>query len=474
MRRFISDTAIVADARPRPPISPLPSARPATARPPAAVPRSARRPRQRKRDPAHPAADGVSEHFARGAAGERDRDRRIVAVRLRLLVNNGYALFFGSVGVAQEAKPTCDNSSVTIAFGRQHLAQDVQIRHLRLNLLDLLLRRRGGFADRGAAAGGLAVAGLAARRRADRRCRPWRRDDSGVRRKRRISDGIDIDADGFQAVGPERPARHGRQFQPRADADHQIGRAARAGRPPPWSVRVRARWRRCRGRCGRPRPAHRSSRRVRGFPRAHGSRRCRRRSSAVLLPVISAAAALMRSGSGCGAGKGSNSLAAPTSARCVNTSHGISSDTGPRRPDSISWNARETIAGAASGYSMRSAHLTKVRSVASWSGISCRWPRPLPRNCRRHLAGQAQHRLVAAERGEQRRAGVEHAGAGHHAEHAGLAGSSAHSQRPCSRRPARAARRSPSTAPDGRRRTGRRSARRAGRTRYRRHARRGH
>src|SRR5450759_3850489 len=30
---------------------------------------------------------------------------------------------------------------------------------------------------------------------------------------------------------------------------------------------------------------------------------------------------------------------------------------------------------------MRSAHFTKLRSVASWSGISCRWPRPLPRNC---------------------------------------------------------------------------------------------
>ena len=30
---------------------------------------------------------------------------------------------------------------------------------------------------------------------------------------------------------------------------------------------------------------------------------------------------------------------------------------------------------------MRSAHFTNVRSVASWSGISCRWPRPLPRNC---------------------------------------------------------------------------------------------
>ncbi len=130
----------------------------------------------------------------------------------------------------------------------------------------------------------------------------------------------------------------------------------------------------------------------------------------------------MRSGSGCGAGNGSNGFAAPTSARCVNTSHGISSATGPRRPDSISWNARETSAGAASGYSMRSAHFTKVRSVASWSGISCRWPRPLPRNCRRHLSGQAQHRLVRSERGQQRRAGVEHAGAGHHAEHAGPAG----------------------------------------------------
>ena len=37
-------------------------------------------------------------------------------------------------------------------------------------------------------------------------------------------------------------------------------------------------------------------------------------------------------------------------------------------------------AGAASGYSIRSAHLTKVRKVASWSGISCRCPRPLPMN----------------------------------------------------------------------------------------------
>src|SRR6478736_6346821 len=100
-----------------------------------------------------------------------------------------------------------------------------------------------------------------------------------------------------------------------------------------------------------------------------------------LLALICAAAALMRSGSGCGAGKRSNTFAGPTSARCVNTSQGISSEAGPRRPDSISWKARPTMAGATSGYSMRSAHFTNVRSVASWSGISCRWPRPLPRNC---------------------------------------------------------------------------------------------
>ncbi len=121
----------------------------------------------------------------------------------------------------------------------------------------------------------------------------------------------------------------------------------------------------------------------------------------VLLPATSAAAALMRSGSGSGAGNLSNTLAGPVSARCVNTSQGISSDAGPRRPDSISWKARETIAGAASGYSMRSAHLTNVRSVASWSGISCRWPRPLPRKfvgtCPvRHSTGSLQPNAVSS------------------------------------------------------------------------------
>ncbi len=45
----------------------------------------------------------------------------------------------------------------------------------------------------------------------------------------------------------------------------------------------------------------------------------------------------------------------------------------------------------------------------------------LAEELRRYLAGDAEHRFVAAERGEQRRAGIEHAGAGHDTEHAGPA-----------------------------------------------------
>src|SRR5665213_4487471 len=40
----------------------------------------------------------------------------------------------------------------------------------------------------------------------------------------------------------------------------------------------------------------------------------------------------------------------------------------------------------------------------------------------RHLAGQAEHRFVASERRQQRSTGIEHTGAGHHAEYAGPAG----------------------------------------------------
>ena len=169
---------------------------------------------------------------------------------------------------------------------RQHLAQDVQIGHLRLDALDLPLRRRGGLADRGAPAAGLAGSRPCARPRATRWCRLWRRR----RRRRRRRSGafptgsISIRID-FRPVRLERPAESGgRQFHAGADPDHQIGLSARACRRRPSSARVHARWRRCRVRCGTPPPAHRSFRRVREFPRSRRSRRCRRRSSASCWP----------------------------------------------------------------------------------------------------------------------------------------------------------------------------------------------
>ena len=140
-----------------------------------------------------------------------------------------------------------------------------------------------------------------------------------------------------------------------------------------------------------------------------------------LAAAISAAADLIRSGSGSGAGNGSNDFAAPTSARCVNTSHGISSATGPRRPDSISWNARDDqrrrgigIFDALGPFDEGPQGRKLVRHLVQMAAA-------LAEKCRRHLAGQAQHRLVRSERGQQRRAGIEHARAGHHAEYAGPA-----------------------------------------------------
>ena len=90
---------------------------------------------------------------------------------------------------------------------------------------------------------------------------------------------------------------------------------------------------------------------------------------------------------------------------------------------------------------------------------------------RRHLPGQEQHRLVAAMRRQQCRAGVQHAGPRHHGEHRRAARSNARSRRPCSRRPARAARRSrgSSIRRGEAHRKVRRSARRAGRRRCRCH-----
>ena len=67
-----------------------------------------------------------------------------------------------------------------------------------------------------------------------------------------------------------------------------------------------------------------------------------------------------------------------TSAVAGNMSHGISTATGPGRPEVIAWKARAMTCGASVGCSMRSANFSSVFSVASWSGISCSWPRPRP------------------------------------------------------------------------------------------------
>ena len=111
-------------------------------------------------------------------------------------------------------------------------------------------------------------------------------------------------------------------------------------------------------------------------------------------------------------------LTAPISARCVNTSQGISSATGPRRPDIISWNARDTSVGRRIGifdavgpFDESAQRRELIRHLVQMAAA-------LAEKRRRHLPGQAQHRLVRSERGEQRSARVEHAGAGHHAEHA--------------------------------------------------------
>src|SRR6266852_6234171 len=92
----------------------------------------------------------------------------------------------------------------------------------------------------------------------------------------------------------------------------------------------------------------------------------------VLLPAISAAAALMRSVSGCGA-----QTAFPETSKC-----------------------RELIR-----------HFVQMAAA-------------LAEILRRHLSGQAEHRFVRAEGGQQSCTRIEHARAGHHAEHAGPSGGS--------------------------------------------------
>ena len=68
-----------------------------------------------------------------------------------------------------------------------------------------------------------------------------------------------------------------------------------------------------------------------------------------------------------------------TSARIGSTSHGAARAVGPGRPD-CAWNiASSSRPGAIAGLSTFAAHLVNERRLASWSGISCRCPKPRPR-----------------------------------------------------------------------------------------------
>ena len=167
---------------------------------------------------------------------------------------------------------------------RQHLAQDVEVRHLRLNLLDLLMRRCRCLADRGAAAAGLLIAGLPHRCEQFAGRRPWH---PRSRRHRACIVASPRDRYRCEPISGRRgeTASATSSAIPAGCRSRSSDRcSATAGRPPPSSARVHAHWRRCRGRCGTPPPARRSFPQARGFPRARGWRRCRQRSSASCWP----------------------------------------------------------------------------------------------------------------------------------------------------------------------------------------------
>ena len=213
---------------------------------------------------------------------------------------------------------------------------------------------------------------------------------------------IDVDTRDLQARRRAHPNAR-RHLQPRAERDQQIGLLATAGRPPRWSIRADAGRRRCRGRCGTIPQARRYARPARGFPPRRAARRRRPRSSAprAVQPALPARRSGPDPASACGcSGSGSCGV---TSALAENWSHGISSATGLRRPDCISWNARATRYGACDGCSMRSAHFSRLRKVASWSGNSCSEPRSRADHRAGHLAGEAQHWRIHTPRGGQAR-----------------------------------------------------------------------
>ena len=186
----------------------------------------------------------------------------------------------------------------------------------------------------------------------------------------------------------------GRQFQPRADADHQIGvRPQPVGRRhrQPEFMRVGD---------DAAAAAERHHRRVDHFGELEDflARVDRAAADEDHRPL---AAGDQRGGRldavrvGLRGGEGIERLAERRPrARWVNTSHGISSDTGPRRPDSISWNARDTMRRRGVGifdalrpFDEGAQRRELVRHLVQMAAA-------LAEERGRHLAGQAQHRLV--------------------------------------------------------------------------------
>ena len=84
-----------------------------------------------------------------------------------------------------------------------------------------------------------------------------------------------------------------------------------------------------------------------------------------LAPSTSLASAAIFSGSGTGLSRWPSGSTGVTSAVAGNMSQGISTATGPGRPDVIAWKARAMTCGASVGCSMRSANFSSVFKVAS-------------------------------------------------------------------------------------------------------------
>src|SRR5262245_37824824 len=97
-----------------------------------------------------------------------------------------------------------------------------------------------------------------------------------------------------------------------------------------------------------------------------------RRAAASCLAAASTSAATGGGGGGIAAAPG-----AGTSSLAPMLSQAISTATGPGRPDSMWAKAALMTSGASAGRSILAVHLTKDLRVASWSGSSCKWPRPL-------------------------------------------------------------------------------------------------